>query len=56
MREKWIFLANLKYLAGYVAWMLFLVTLIAFLCWDPIFWGLLLATVSAFLIRRKIWG
>jgi len=55
-KAKWVFLANLKYFVGYVAVMLFICTLVAFLCWDPALWGLLGALIITLIIRYKIWG
>jgi hypothetical protein len=53
-REKYIFLANLKYAAGYAAWMLLAVTIIALLCWTPVFWGLVIVTVLVFNLQQYL--
>ncbi len=55
-REKWIFLANLKFFVKYVIFMLFSVTFVSLVCWDPIFWGLLFATLFVVYLKYKIWG
>jgi hypothetical protein len=55
-RPKWVFLANLKYFVTYVAVILFVCALVAFICWDPALWGLVTALIITLIIRYKIWG
>jgi len=55
-REEAVFKGNLKYGCGYVIVSIGLLTVLCLILWDPMFWAFLAITLTAFWLRKKIWG